>query len=60
MAKTSRRLFNALRLTLRAQPRSEEIETGLDQIFRLALTTSLPCDNLVAWQNLHWDAVWAH
>ena len=28
-------------------------------ILRLALTTSLPCDTLRAWQNLHWDAVWA-
>ncbi|MEI9865554.1 MAG: hypothetical protein WDN00_13605 [Limisphaerales bacterium] len=23
------------------------------------MTTSLPCDTLPAWQNLHWDAVWA-
>jgi hypothetical protein len=26
---------------------------------RFKLTTSAPCDNLRAWQNLHWDVVWA-
>jgi hypothetical protein len=52
VSETSRSIFNALRLTLRAQPRSAK--------FRFKLTTSLPCDNLVAWQNLHWDAASAH
>src|SRR6202451_432462 len=39
------------------KPPKNKLRTNLPPRFKL--TTSPPCDTLRAWQNLHWDAVWA-
>jgi hypothetical protein len=51
--------FKAKAALKRAKARAPSAARDIAQA-RFKLTTSPPCDNLVAWQNLHWDAAWAH